>query len=95
MVNQEGDENIVEIHFKNGRPFAGQRMGKALGVVVRATGARLLRPIPLQSGDGYFFFRSEKKVRDLADAFDLGPVESVDESARKLVLTLDESKVPE
>ncbi|HSG71151.1 MAG TPA: hypothetical protein VLA12_12090 [Planctomycetaceae bacterium] len=95
ILNQEQAANVVEIYFKNGRPFVGPRMGKALGVVSRTTGARLLRPVPLQSGDGYFFFHSDKKMQELADAFDLGKIESVDETTRKLVLTLEESKVPE
>ena len=95
MVNQEGADNIVEIHFKNGRPFSGKRMAKALGVVTRSTGAKLLKPLPTQSGDRYFFMSSNKKIQELADAIDLGPVETVDETNRKLVLTLDESKVPQ
>jgi hypothetical protein len=76
-------------------PFRGPRLTKAITTIGRAAGARMLRPVILQSGDVYAFLRSDKKVQDVADAIDLGTIETVDETARKLVLTLDASKVPE
>ena len=70
-------------------------MTKILKTLALAVGAKRMLPVTLQSGDRYVFVFSNKKVQELADAADLGPVESVDESTRKLVLTLDESKVPQ
>lgn len=95
FVRENGPENLIEVYLKNCKPFNGPRLTKAVGTIGRAVRAKKMSRVPLQSGDSYLFVRSDKKVQELADAIDLGKVESIDESARKLVLTLDEAKVPQ
>jgi hypothetical protein len=95
ITGQQDSENIIEVHVKNGGAVDRQQMMKIHRAIHEAAGAKRMLASKLQSGDAYLFIVSSKKVQDVADALDLGPVESVDESARKLVLTLDERKVPE
>lgn len=95
LRGQEGAQNLIEVHLQNARAIQGPRMAKVLGVITRSTGARMLRPVPLQSGDGYFFFRSDRPVKEFADALELGSVEAIDENGRKLIVTLDPNQVPE
>jgi hypothetical protein len=94
FAGQHGRDGIVEFHVKNARPFQGPRMAKVLGVITRAGGGRLLRPIPLRSGDAYFFFAGSGDVNALAAAVDLGQMESVDGPGRRIVIVLEEAKVP-
>jgi hypothetical protein len=95
FAGQQGRDGIVELHLKNAKPFQGPRMGKALAAIGRAAGGRLLQPIPLRSGDVYLFFESSADVNALASSLDLGEVESIDAPGRRIVVVLDETKVPE
>lgn len=95
FVQENGAENLIEVYLKNCQPFKGPRLTKAVGTIGRAVRAKRMSRVPLQSGDSYLFVRSDKKAQELADAVDLGKIESVDESSRKLIITLDEAKVPQ
>ena len=95
FAGQHGRDGIVELHLKNAKAIQAPRMGKALGAIGRAAGGRPLQPIPLRSGDVYVFFESSADVNALASSLDLGEVEAIDAPGRRIVIVLDETKVPE
>jgi hypothetical protein len=95
FANAHGRDAILEIHVKNIRPFQGARMGKALGKISGAVGGQVLTPIPLQSGGMYIFFQSAADVSAVASALDLGAVETVDVPGRRIVIALEDAKVPQ
>ncbi len=94
FVSANGADKVIEIELKNARPYQGPRAAKIVTKIAQASKGRLLRPLPLRNGDMCLLFLSEADVNALATSLDLGTA-TVDEAERRIVIELDDAKVPQ